>query len=945
MISFIKRKERELIAGGSCYKAYSFLFVPFALLVFFGLLVSGREIIWNIDGLGQYYPFFIYEGEWLRGIVGNLLSGQGLQIPLWEWCSGYGADIPTTFDVFFDPLNLVSGICPPSLSEWVFQLLILVRLYLAGLAFVFYGTTRGENKTGIVVGALLYALGGAGLTGVRWSSGLHALMLFPVILAGSERILAGKKPWTFIASLTLLAIVSYYFTYMACILLVGYLAIRVIMLERPQLTVGRFMRWVAIFATLVILCFLLAGFVLVPSVMALLGMERLVDQSTSVPLLYQPIYYLELFANFLSTSEVGSDMYQGFGGLAFLACLALFSRKRENRELKIVFVVLSVFLLLPHVGSFFNALNYASNRWSWAYNLCVALVLARLTPLLLHPSDHLRHILLVGCACYGLIFLIPYCRIEANVAGYAALLAAFIALTFAPARKSARPALVFALAVTLGVNGFYYLAADEGGKGIMQTPLGMAYTKLTTNSDDSPMLDVDRSTWWRYDEGQLPQSVINRIPNNSLVLGLQGIDFYNSVYNDHVDAFHTQLAIAGDDINFRYLNLQGRSDLMALLGVRYYVYRNDGTDCLPFGYPAESVVAERTIMGLEHQVVEAKASLPLGIAFTKSLTQSDYLMLTPAQRQQALLQAVVLRDDADAQRGAGATHASTDSLTFEDTSVPYEVVGASGATMEDGKIAVSAPGSSVTLAFEGTPQADTYVYFKNLSMTNTRPSDFVSEEEQSKMLWHYRANLLLQDLTYQAPTNYEITMRSDVTNLTGFLTNSLPSNHMYGGKDTWLVNLGYADTAAHTVTISFNAAGIYTFDDLQIVTQTHQNFDTWVQQRASQALQDVVQGCNLLTGSIDVSEDSTLLLTVAYSSGWSAFVDGKPAQILEADTGFMGIDLPAGHHDVELRYQTPGLLVGFVVTGLGCVILGTLAAILNVKEKKRDRGCIKEDKS
>ena len=936
MRDFLQRKERELAADGSCYKAYTVLFIPFALLVFFGLLISGREIIWNIDGLGQYYPFFIYEGEWLRSIVSGLFSGQGLHVPLWEWCSGYGADVPTTFDVFFDPLNLVSAITPPALSEWVFQLLILLRLYLSGLAFTFYGKTRGENKTGIVVGALLYALGGAGLTGVRWSSGLHALMLFPVILAGAERILSGRKPWTFIASLTVLAIVSYYFTYMACILLVGYLTIRVVMLERPHLTFGGFMRWVAIFAGLVILCFLLAGFVLVPSVTALLGMERLVDQSTSVPLLYQPIYYLELFANFLSTSEVGSDMYQGFGGLAFLACLALFSRKGEHRELKIVFVTLSVFLLLPFVGSFFNALNYASNRWSWAYNLCVALILARLTPQLLHPSDRLRRIMLTGCICYGLILLIPYCRIEANVAGFAALLGALVALTFIPTATSARGALVFALAITLGVNGFYYLASDEGGKGIMQTPLGMAYTKLTATSDDSPMLDVPRDSWWRYDEGQLPQSVINRIPNNSLVLGLQGIDFYNSVYNDHVDSFHTELAIAGDDINFRYLNLQGRSDLMALLGVRYYVYRNDGTDCLPYGYPAENVVAQRTIMGLDHQVMEARASLPQGIAFDKALSHHDYLTLTPAQRQQALLQAVVLPGDGDTSHEGGASFTKPEALDFEDKSVPFEVVGSSGATMGDGQIAVSAPGSSVTLAFEGTDEADTYVYFENLSMKNTKPSDFVSEEEKSKMLWHYRANLMLQDVTYLAPTNYEITMRSDVTGLTGFLTNSLPSNHMYGGKDTWLVNLGYADTAAHTVTISFNAAGIYTFDDLQIVTQTHQNYDTMVRERATHTLQDTVQGCNQLTGHIDLDTDSTLLLSVAYSTGWTAYVDGRPAEILVADTGFMGIDLEPGHHDIELRYQTPGLLFGFAVTGCGCIILCILAVILYKNSKKRD---------
>lgn len=937
---WLYRKEKKLINRGSLYRAYSWLFVPCALVTLIALPLSGRELIWNVDGLGQYYPFFIYEGRWLRGIVGSLFGGEGLQIPLWEWCSGYGVDVPTTFDVFLDPLNLVSAIVPEALSEWAFQLLVVVRLYLAGLAFVYYCHTRGENKTGTVVGALLYALCGSGLTAVRWSSGLHALILFPVVLAGAERIFAGKKPWVFVASLSLLTIVSYYFTYMACILLVGYLAIRVVMIERSRLSVRRFLTWVAIFFGLIALCFTLAAFVLVPTAASLMGMDRLVNQTTDVPLLYQLTDYLALITSYLSSFEVGSDTILGFGALPFLTLILFFSQK-DYKELKLVFIGLTIFLCLPAIGSFLNAMNYASNRWAWGYDLCVSLILVRMTPRLLSLDQRAKRILMVGVVAYAIVLVVPFSRTEANVAGYAALLFVFILLLMQSGTKP-RATLVLALGISLAVNGFYFLSSDEGGRGTMQTPLGMAYTKLTKNSSAAPILDVEQSGWWRYDKGRLVDAVVDPIPNNSLVLNRQGIDFYNSVYNDRIDAFHTELGIVGDDINFRYESLQGRSDLLALLGARYYVYRNDGTDCLPYGFSPEGIVSQRDIMGINYQVIEANMSLPMGIAFDKALSRESYLSLTPSRRQQALLQAVVL-EDAESNRAAasGAPLVDPSSLTFDDASVPFEVASATGVELQGNRFVVAGAGSSITLAFEGANNADTYLYVAGLNFETALPSSFISEADKASMLWHYRANLLMQDLTYEKPTSYIVYAKSDAAPLTGILTNSLPSSHMYGGKDTWLLNLGYAQSAPHTITITFSEQGIYTFDDLQILTRTYDHFDQWLQSRQQTVLEDVAFGCNCLTGTIDLDREQTLLLTAAYSPGWTAYVDGNQAALHPADTGFMALDVTAGHHTIELRYQTPGLAVGFAISGAGLIALVALALVLRHRDGTQTRN---EDK-
>ncbi len=933
---FLARREQALTSweeqkprrsGRGCYHAYTRLFVPFAILVLIALPLNFRGLIWNVDGIAQYYPFFVYEGQWIRGIFSNLLGGNGLQIPLWEWTSGYGADVITTFDVFLDPLNLVSAITPERLSEWVFQLLVLVRMYLAGLAFVFYCRTRGEDRMGTVLGALLYALCGAALTGIHWSSGLHALMLFPVVLAGAERILAGKRPWVFVASLTLLAIISYYFTYMVCILLVGYLLVRVVMVEGSRLTPRIFLRWVGIYAGLTVLCLVLAGFALVPAACALMGMDRLVDRSTTTPLVYSMDMYGKILASFLSTSDVGSDTYQGFGGLAFLAIPVLFSQRGKNRALKVVLVTLTAFFFIPAVGSLLNVLNYATNRWAWAYALCIAVVLARMTPSLLDLAPRERKAMVIGVACYALILLSPRIRTESNVAGFAALLAALLAVLLMQGSPQRRSILTCTLAFSLALNGFYLLSRTESDTSDQQNALGAPYHVLTRDSLDSIALDVDDPTWWRYDAGQSfndAPAPINRVRNNSLVLGLNGIDFYNSVYNSGVDAFHTELAIAGDYINFSFVDLQSRSDLMSLLGVKYFAYRKDGSDSVPYSFSKEREVAQRTILGTDYRLLQSDSYLPFGSTFNSYITREDYLSLSPCKRQQALLQSVVLEQEPT----NGTKAATTSQLAFEDTTVPYTIAKTNGVTCEDGVFDVKYGGATVTLEFEGTPDSDTFLFFEGLKYRVKKPSEKVSKEELEAMSLPHRVKLFLDDVNQGSPFLYGVEVHGDGTNMTGYVDNFLPTNHMYGGKDTWLVTIGYSDEPTHKIDVTFNNTGIYTFDSLQVITQAHAHKREWVEQHASQAMRDVKLATNQITGTIDLVEPRTMLIPVAYGSGWKAFVDGQEVPVLRADTAFMALDLAAGHHDIEMRYQTPGLLAGFAVTAAGVVVLVALALIL-----------------
>jgi hypothetical protein len=69
-------------------------------------------------------------------------------------------------------------------------------------------------------------------------------------------------------------------------------------------------------------------------------------------------------------------------------------------------------------------------------------------------------------------------------------------------------------------------------------------------------------------------------------------------------------------------------------------------------------------------------------------------------------------------------------------------------------------------------------------------------------------------------------------------------------------------------------------------------------------------------------EPAIVVLTDAYFPGWAATVDGEPAPLLRANLNFRAVPVPAGEHEIEMRYRPASLRWGLalaLVAALGCV--------------------------
>jgi hypothetical protein len=71
----------------------------------------------------------------------------------------------------------------------------------------------------------------------------------------------------------------------------------------------------------------------------------------------------------------------------------------------------------------------------------------------------------------------------------------------------------------------------------------------------------------------------------------------------------------------------------------------------------------------------------------------------------------------------------------------------------------------------------------------------------------------------------------------------------------------------------------------------------------------------------DADTPGVLVLVDAWDPGWRAWIDGRPAQVLRANSSFRAVSMPAGRHMVEMRYRPWPILAGLSVSAVGLVAL------------------------
>ena len=86
------------------------------------------------------------------------------------------------------------------------------------------------------------------------------------------------------------------------------------------------------------------------------------------------------------------------------------------------------------------------------------------------------------------------------------------------------------------------------------------------------------------------------------------------------------------------------------------------------------------------------------------------------------------------------------------------------------------------------------------------------------------------------------------------------------------------------------------------------------------------------SGTMEVFEDSTVLTTIPYSTGWKVWVDGQEVETYKILDSLLGFTISKGTHRIEYRYTTPFLLEGSLVSLASLLLL----ILILYRRKKTD---------
>ncbi len=195
---------------------YTLLFVIVSAIVFCWYYMTGRTLIWQTDGWQQHYPALVYFAQYCRSIIKSVIFDHQFILPEWNFYIGEGNDILQTLHYysFGDPFSILSVLVPTRFMWIYYGAMILLRLYLSGVAFIWLCryTKRNLGKYAILAGTLSYVFClWAIFNANRHPFFLNPMLYFPLVILGVEKIINREKPYLFIVAVFLSAVSNFYF--------------------------------------------------------------------------------------------------------------------------------------------------------------------------------------------------------------------------------------------------------------------------------------------------------------------------------------------------------------------------------------------------------------------------------------------------------------------------------------------------------------------------------------------------------------------------------------------------------------------------------------------------------------------------------------------------------------------------------------------------------------
>lgn len=547
----------------------------------------------------------------------------------------------------------------------------------------------------------------------------------------------------------------------------------------------------------------------------------------------------------------------------------------------------------------------------------------------------------VGSGGYLILLLIlDRGETENSFAGVAILLASLVLLLVKPYLNkkwlyTAMPVCLFGLVLChVCMNAHYFYNYREENYISQFLDSGKAYAAKTEGCEKAVQLVSSESGHF----GRFEKEIAGNSDRNSEMLTKAfGTSFSWSLANGNISRYFFHMC-RNDWETYVFLGNDKRTFLDAVASVEYFVVPAGYSGALPYGYKDEEVVA--TEAG-EYAIYKNSYALPLGYTYDSYIAYEDFLDMTASERQEALMQGIVL--DKEAVSGLSDSIPETE-ITYEQKELDYEVsCGSNVVQQEDGSFLVGAANAKMVLEFDGIKNCETYLYAEGVEASRKSKLELyqddnndvlpLAEYEQLPVFEKNKLQYIDFLKTGWDDTEFEIGVASDSSKSKFAYRTS--NNIYYFGQEDYLVNLGYQERARSSITITFPMPGVYDFKNLSVICQPMKQYAKQMDLRKEDVLKDEVVGNDMVSGKIKLNQDKILCLSIPYDKGWNAYVDGEKVELLKANIMYMAIPMERGEHSVQLVYHTYGLKSGLVISVIGgFLFIGIL--LFHRKQKKKE---------
>ena len=812
------------------FLCYSVLFAFLTFLFLRVFFLNEISFVWLSDGWNQHLKAYFYYSAWLKRIVNTFLAHNVFTVPQWDYSMGFGSDVITTLNYYGlgEPLTFLLLFVKQKNIPQFYNVLVIVRMYLAGLSFsLFCFTHKKENFLTVLLGSMIYVFSSYPmLFGLHHPFFLIPMIMLPLWCVGLEKIMRKESPVLFILSVFISLVSNFYFFYMTLLLFFLYFLFRFLSCWKRNNIKSAGILTLKTIGYGCIGCMI--GAVIFLPVVFLFSRGSRNHIVYHYDLLYDLPFRQQIITDFGQIASLRYHTCLGFPLIVFLAVILLFFL-RKHKQLKGAFILLTLFLCSPFAGHILNGFSYASNRWSFGYAFLVAFIVVVVLQDFLNrkkPFYIPKTVLVV------FVVLFSFFQMNNNICDY-------------------------------------YMTQKKAEEEYIRQDL------IFPTLEQNPEKHIEKTKdFTRYSTfGDIVQRNLN------ILYQLPGTNFYWSLNDGIFDEAFRDFGITSSSYNYKDLN--ERTVLNALACVNQYVtsVSPNTNNVAPLGYRP----GKRTKYYRYHT---NQFPMHFGYTYDHQISEKQYKSLNMVEKEHSLLYGILPED----------YQGNLPKVDFKatDQKVPYGKESSKDVQIDNKQWIVNKEGSSVTLRFQPLPVGETYL------VANIQYERF----DKEKIMEPVRIDVAAKKEDKTIKKNFKIFCKDSIR---------------YDGKDDIAFMVGYGPI--NEITLMFTRPGIYTLNQLSIVKQPLEDYPSMIRKRNLEHMTRLQFYDNVFEGNIKVCSEKFLVVPIAYSDGWTSYVDGKEMKPYRCQKLFMGLPLKKGNHHIRFEYHTPFLKLGFILSLIGQLFL------------------------